>query len=60
MRFTIFSLSKFDYKRNETIAYRLTNHIHATLQSNTKDVVNFIYQNLFKLIMLTFSLLRRC
>ena len=43
MKFTIFNLSKFDYKRNETIVYRLTNYIRATLQLNKKDVINLIY-----------------
>ena len=60
MKFTIFNFLKFDYKRNEIIVYRLINHIRATLQLNIKDVINLTHQSLFKLIMLTFSLLKKC
>ena len=60
MRFTIFNFLKFGYKRNETIVYRLINYVRATLQSNIKDVINLIYQSLFKSVMLTFSLFKKC
>ena len=45
MRYTIhlFNFSKFDHKRNETIVYRLTNHVYATLRLNIRDVVNLTH-----------------
>ena len=44
----------------EIIAYLSINHVYAISKSNIKDAVNSIYQKQFKLIMLKFSLFRKC
>ena len=56
MKSTIHSLSlpKFDHKRKETIAYRLTNHIYTTLRSNIKNIINLTHLKIRKLITLRF------
>ena len=61
MKFTIFlmNFSRLYYSYNEIIEYRLINYIYATLKSNIKNVINYIYRRTFKLIILKLSLFKR-
>ena len=61
MRFTIryMNLLRQEYYK-ETIIYFLINHVYAISKLNIRDVMNLIYRKQFKLIMLRFSLFRKC
>ena len=51
---------RFTIRYKKIIAYLLINHVYAISKSNKKDVINFIYQRQFKLIMLKFLFFRKC
>ena len=53
------NLSKLYHNCNEIIEYRLINYIYATSKLNIKDVINYIYRKMLKLIMLKFSLFKK-
>ena len=61
MKFTIRHMNFLRQKHyKKIITYFLINRVYATLKSNIKNVVNLIYQKQFRLIMLRFSLLKKC
>ena len=61
MKFTIFLINflKLYHNCNEIIEYRLINYIYTTSKLNIRNVINYIYRKMLKLIMLKFSLFKK-
>ena len=56
----LMNFSRLYHNCNEIIVYRLINHIYVTSKLNIKDVMNYTYRKMLKLIMLKFSFHKRC